>query len=83
MVLSAVATLALRPHPVHPVSGVLGSVQTHGLSQARVIFLVVLVVFFCLLFIVSYVWMRRPTFGQGGGRPGSGGVEGKGADKKS
>jgi hypothetical protein len=38
--------------------------QSHSLSQARLAFLVVLVVFFCLLFVGVYVWMRRPNFGQ-------------------
>jgi ABC-type Fe3+ transport system permease subunit len=38
------------------------------MSQARVVFLAVLVVFFCTLFIGSYIWMRRPRFGQVGGR---------------
>jgi hypothetical protein len=68
-------------HAVHSVSGVLASVQTHSLSGARLIFLVVLVVFFCLLFIASYVWMRRPSFGQGGGRPGSGAAVAKGVER--
>jgi hypothetical protein len=40
----------------------------HPMSQARVVFLIVLVVFFCALFIGSYIWMRQPTFGQVGGR---------------
>jgi hypothetical protein len=40
----------------------------HAMSQGRLIFLVVLVVFFCTLFIGSYIWMRRPNFGQIGGR---------------
>jgi hypothetical protein len=40
----------------------------HPMSPARVVFLAVLVVFFCTLFIGSYIWMRRPKFGQVGGR---------------
>jgi hypothetical protein len=82
MVLSGSTTLALRLHPVQSVSGVLGSVETHALSRARLIFLVVLVVFFCLLFIGSYVWMRRPSFGQGAGKPGSGPVETESLEKE-
>jgi hypothetical protein len=43
----------------------------HAMSPARVVFLAVLVAFFCALFIGSYIWMRRPGFGQiGGHRPG-------------
>jgi hypothetical protein len=38
------------------------------MSHGRLIFLIVLVVFFCTLFIGSYIWMRRPSFGQIGGR---------------
>lgn len=41
--------------------------QSHALSPARLIFLISLVVFFTVLFVVSYVWMRRPSFGQHGG----------------
>jgi hypothetical protein len=36
------------------------------MSPLRVIFLIVLVLFFCSLFIGSYIWMRRPGFGQPG-----------------
>jgi hypothetical protein len=39
--------------------------QPHPLSLGRVIFLVAIVVTFCVLFIGFYVWMRRPAFGQG------------------
>jgi hypothetical protein len=48
--------------PVH----VIASVQSHPLSTDRVIFLAVLVAFFSVLFVVSYVIMRRPDFGQHG-----------------
>ena len=82
MVVSATRTLGMGLHPLQYVSGILGSVQTHDLSRARLIFLVVLVVFFCALFIGAYVWMRRPSFGQGGGRPAPGAVESNGVDKK-
>jgi hypothetical protein len=57
----------------------------HPMSHARVVFLAVLVVFFCALFIGSYVWMRRPKFGQLGGgdrpRPSGTGVPAAGADR--
>ena len=39
------------------------------MSHAKLIFLIALVVFFIVLFVVAYVWMRRPDFGQKGGRP--------------
>jgi hypothetical protein len=74
-VVTVSSALAVRLHPVPSTSGILGSVQTHALSPARVIFLVVIVVFFCLLFVGSYIWMRRPSFGQGGETPGSGAVQ--------
>ncbi len=83
MVLSVSSTLAVGLHPVPPISGILASVQTHALSPARVIFLVVIVVFFCLLFIGSYIWMRRPSFGQGGKRPGSGAVQPNGVENEA
>ena len=41
--------------------------QSQALCPARLIFLISLVVFFTVLFVVSYVWMRRPSFGQHGG----------------
>jgi hypothetical protein len=75
MVLSVTGTLPPGLHPTQSGSGVIGSVQTHALSEARLIFLVILVAFFCLLFIASYIWMRRPSFGQGGGKTGSGTVK--------
>jgi hypothetical protein len=47
--------------------------RSQTLSPARLIFLISLVVFFTVLFIVSYVWMRKPEFGQheGHGKPGA------------
>jgi hypothetical protein len=50
-----------------------GLARSQTLSPARLIFLISLVVFFTVLFIVSYVWMRKPEFGQhqGHARPGS------------
>jgi hypothetical protein len=83
MVQSVTGTLAPGLHPARLVPDFVGFVQPHSLSRGRLIFLVVLVVFFCLLFIASYIWMRRPSFGQGGdGRPGSTAVETKGAEKE-
>ncbi len=46
-----------------------GQIQTQAMSHAKFIFLIALVVFFIVLFVVAYVWMRRPEFGQKGGRP--------------
>jgi hypothetical protein len=56
-------------HPAHLAQsiGQVPALASHPLSHARVVFLVVLVVFFCTLFIGAYVWMRRPSFGQVGG----------------
>jgi len=42
----------------------LGLARSQSLSPARLIFLISLVVFFTVLFVVSYVWMRKPQFGQ-------------------
>jgi hypothetical protein len=42
-------------------------VQPHPMSRAKLIFLVALVVFFTGLLICSYIWMRRPNFGQENG----------------
>jgi hypothetical protein len=39
------------------------------MSHAKSIFLIALVIFFVVLFVAAYVWMRRPDFGQKGGRP--------------
>jgi hypothetical protein len=44
-----------------------GMAQSQTLSPARLIFLISLVVFFTVLFVVAYVWMRKPGFGQHGG----------------
>jgi hypothetical protein len=44
-----------------------GLAQSQTLSPARLIFLISLVVFFTVLFVVAYIWMRRPGFGQHGG----------------
>jgi hypothetical protein len=44
-----------------------GMVRSQSLSPARLIFLITLVVFFTVLFVVTYVWMRKPGFGQHGG----------------
>jgi hypothetical protein len=44
-----------------------GLVRSQSLSPARLIFLICLVVFFTALFVVTYVWMRKPGFGQHGG----------------
>jgi hypothetical protein len=41
-----------------------GMVRSQSLSPARLIFLISLVVFFTALFVVVYVWMRKPDFGQ-------------------
>jgi hypothetical protein len=56
-------------HPVRVVAALGPAPATHAMSHARLIFLVVLVVFFCSLFIGAYIWMRRPNFGQIAGRP--------------
>ena len=39
------------------------------MSHAKFIFLIALVIFFIVLFVVAYVWMRRPEFGQKCGHP--------------
>jgi hypothetical protein len=44
-----------------------GQIQTQAMSHAKFIFLIALVIFFITLFVVAYVWMRRPSFGQKGG----------------
>ena len=44
-----------------------GMVHSQTLSPARLVFLISLVVFFTVLFVVAYVWMRKPDFGQHGG----------------
>jgi hypothetical protein len=44
-----------------------GQIQTQAMSHAKFIFLIALVIFFIVLFMAAYVWMRRPDFGQKGG----------------
>jgi hypothetical protein len=46
-----------------------GQVQSQAMSHAKFVFLIALVIFFVALFVAAYVWMRRPDFGQKGGRP--------------
>jgi hypothetical protein len=45
-----------------------GQIQTQAMSHAKFVFLIALVIFFIVLFVAAYVWMRRPDFGQKGGR---------------
>jgi hypothetical protein len=49
---------------LHTSGPLVGLVRSQTLSPARLIFLISLVVFFTVLFIVAYVWMRKPEFGQ-------------------
>jgi hypothetical protein len=49
---------------LHTSGPLVGLVRSQALSPARLIFLISLVVFFTVLFIVAYVWMRKPEFGQ-------------------
>jgi hypothetical protein len=53
----------------HPFTSLSAQIQTQAMSHAKFVFLIALVVFFVALFVVAYVWMRRPEFGQKGGRP--------------
>jgi hypothetical protein len=46
-----------------------GQIQTQAMSHAKFLFLIALVVFFIVLFVAAYVWMRRPDFGQKGAHP--------------
>ena len=64
MVLSATRASAVE---LHLAQSVMAFVQPHPMSRAKLIFLVALVVFFTGLFICSYIWMRRPNFGQENG----------------
>jgi hypothetical protein len=68
MVLTAAIASNLGSHSTQSVLDVLrpAFVQPHPMSKAKVIFLAILVVFFCGLFMASYIWMRRPDFGQSG-----------------
>ena len=52
---------------IHSPGPLTGMVHSQSLSPARLIFLISLVVFFTVLFVVAYVWMRKPDFGQHGG----------------
>jgi hypothetical protein len=49
---------------LHTSGPLIGLVRSQSLSPARLIFLISLVVFFTVLFVVAYVWMRKPEFGQ-------------------
>lgn len=46
--------------------------QSQVMSHAKFVFLIALVIFFIVLFVVAYVWMRRPDFGQRSGRQAAG-----------
>jgi hypothetical protein len=48
----------------HTAAPLVGLARSQTLSPARLVFLIALVVFFTALFIVAYVWMRKPEFGQ-------------------
>ena len=54
-------------NPLHISQPIVAMAQSQALSPARLIFLISLVVFFLALFVVAYVWMRSPGFGQRGG----------------
>jgi hypothetical protein len=56
-------------HVLPTTSSLIGQIQTQTMSHAKFVFLIVLVVFFIALFVAAYLWMRRPDFGQKGGRP--------------
>jgi ribose/xylose/arabinose/galactoside ABC-type transport system permease subunit len=56
---------------VLPTPPLVGQIQSQAMSHAKFVFLIVLVVFFIALFVVAYVWMRRPDFGQKGGHAAS------------
>jgi hypothetical protein len=59
---------------LHTSGPLVGLVRSQSLSPARLVFLISLVVFFTVLFIVAYVWMRKPEFGQHEGHAGPGGL---------
>lgn len=65
-VLSAIPAPSSLRHLPRPL---IGQVQTQAMSHAKFIFLIALVIFFIVLFVVAYVWMRRPGFGQKGASP--------------
>ena len=55
------------PSSPHRLSlSLIGQIQTQAMSHAKFVFLIALVIFFVVLFVVAYVWMRRPDFGQKG-----------------
>jgi hypothetical protein len=58
------AQFTAHAHLVAAATGRLSTLPQHPMSALRITFLVVLVLFFCGLFIGSYIWMRRPNFGQ-------------------
>jgi hypothetical protein len=60
-----VRSLAREVHPIRlAVAGVkVVSVHTPTMTTGRWIFLVVLAAFFCTVFVSTYIWMRRPRFG--------------------
>jgi hypothetical protein len=64
MVLSATRASAVE---LHLAQSVMAFVQPHPMSLAKLVLLVALVVFFTGLLICSYIWMRRPNFGQKNG----------------
>jgi hypothetical protein len=49
---------------LHTAAPLVGLARSQTLSPARLAFLIALVVCFTVLFIVAYVWMRKPEFGQ-------------------
>ncbi len=69
MVLSEASASGLGLHSLQSASPAfrVAFVQPHPMSLGRVIFLVIIVAFFCGLFVGSYIWMRRPRFGQARG----------------
>jgi hypothetical protein len=58
------AQFTAHAHLLAAATGRLSTLPHHPMSALRITFLVVLVLFFCSLFIGSYIWMRRPNFGQ-------------------
>jgi hypothetical protein len=73
MELSAGRTLVQELHPARlaVATSKVVTVHTPTMTPGRWIFLVVLAVFFCTLFTRVYIWMRRPTFGEGADTPGA------------
>jgi hypothetical protein len=70
------AQLTEHVHSLASAAGRLSALPQHPMSPLRIVFLVVLVLFFCSLFIGSYIWMRRPSFGQlEGGRGNARGAQ--------